>query len=502
MLVTVTVTGPEAPVLGFLLHKHPDRVQTFDLAVGTATVFYPVSEAERVTAALLVEVDPVGMVKRGLKSREGLSLAEYVTDRPYAASSMLSVAIGRVFKTALNGRCDARPEAAASPLPIEIRVPAVPASSGQGDRGATVRRLFGPLGWDVVASETGYGPEGSWGPAPYVDLTLTGVVRLADALSHLYVLLPVLDDAKHYWVSSDEVDKLVRRGEGWLATHPDRDWIVRRYLAARRSYVEDATARLQALDDSLPDGAPDDDADDPASEGTEAHPGGVPDERGLDASEQAAVTPEARPTPLKVHRLDAVLAALREVGARRVVDMGCGEGVYLRKLVADPRIDEVVGIDVSARELERAERRLGLDRLPDRQRDKLILRQSSVTYRDDQIAGFDAILLVEVVEHLDPDRIAALESTVFGAARPSHVIATTPNREYNRRYGLTDDQRRHPDHRFEWTRAAFDSWATRVADEHGYGVEFRPVGVADPDVGPPTQLALFRATPTAKEERG
>lgn len=464
------MTGPDAPVLGHLLHKHPDRVQTFTLPVGLATVFYPESAPERVTAALLVEADPIGMVQRRLRSREGLSLTDYVTDRPYAASSMLAVALGRVFNTALNGRSDSYPELAAAALPLELRVPAVPArpaGTASGGRSGTdlVRRLLKPLGWEVAAVQHPFGPDGGWGPAPYVDLTLTGRVRLADALSHLYVLLPVLDNAKHYWVGSDEVTKLVRRGEGWLASHPERDLIVRRYLKSRRDYVEDATARLQALEDAV-DGA---DPDEPEADGNGAEP----------------------PTSLRLQRLQAVLDAVHEIGARRVVDLGCGEGFYLKALLADPAIAEVVGVDVSPRVLERAKRRLGLDRLSDRQRAKLSLWQSSATYRDDRLAGFDAILLVEVIEHLDPDRIGALEASVFGAARPAHVVLTTPNRDYNVIYGLPDGKWRHPDHRFEWTRAEFAAWAEGVAARHGYRVTLRGVGAADPEAGSPTQLALF-----------
>ncbi len=471
MLLTVTMTGPEATGLGYLLHKHPDRVQSFSLPVGEATVFYPESSPERVTAALLLEVDPISMVRRRLKTREGLSLTDYVTDRPYAASSMFAVAMGRVFTTALNGRCDSHPELAAAALPLELRVPAVPTRGGA----ALVRALFEPLGWRVQTTTAPFGPDGAWGDAPYVDLTLTGTVRLADALSQLYVLLPVLDNAKHYWVSSDEVDKLVRRGEGWLAEHPERELIVRRYLRARRSFVEDATARLNALDEVVGF----EDADD-------------------DAAEEAA---EESWTPLRVHRLEAVMAAVREVGARRVVDLGCGEGYYLRALIEEPTVTEVVGIDVSPRVLEYAERKLNLDRRPDRQRDKLTLRQSSVTYRDDAIAGFDAVLLIEVIEHLEPDRIASLEASVFGAARPKHVILTTPNREYNSRYELADGQWRHPDHRFEWTRAELEAWATRVADAHGYRVAFRTVGDVDPELGAATQLALFTDARTQEADR-
>lgn len=461
--MTLSLIGQDASALGHLLHKHPDRVQTFALPVGAATVFYPESSPERTTAALMLEVDPIGMVKRRLKSREGRSLTDYVTDRPYAASSLLAVALGRVFSTAMNGRSDSFPQLAASPLPLELRIPAVPVRATVGGSPLAgvelVRRLFEPLGWGVGAVEAPFGPDGAWGSAPYVDLTLTGMVRLADALSHLYVLLPVLDNAKHYWVGPDEVTKLVRRGEGWLASHPERELIVRRYLVSRRDYVEDATARLEALEDGQID-EPEDD-------------------------------PEGVVTPLKVRRLEAVMEVVHQVGARRVVDLGCGEGYYLRALVADPAITEVVGLDVSPRVLAQAERRLNPDRLSDHQRAKVSLRQSSVTYRDDQLAGFDAILLVEVIEHLEPDRIESLEASVFAAARPGHVIVTTPNREYNPLYGLATGQLRHRDHRFEWSRAEFAAWAEGVASRQGYRVSFRTVGDVDPEAGSPTQLALF-----------
>ena len=473
MLLTLTLTGPDAPGLGFLLHKHPDRVQTFDLPVGTATVFYPHHEPERATCAVLLEVDPIGLVRD--RDRAGATLVDYVTDRPYAASSLLAVALGRVFKSALNGRCDARPELAAAALPWELHLPAVPArASGTDARSGSplVRAFFEPLGWHVDARQPPLGPDPGWGAAPCVDLTLRGTLRLADALAHLYVLLPVLDAAKHYWVSPDEVDKLIRRGEGWLATHPERALITERYLGVQRSYVADARARLDALDESAP--APDE-QDDPSAPPAPVGP----------------LAPDTR-TPLATLRRQAVLAVLKEVGARRVVDLGCGEGVYVRAMALDPAFTEVVGVDVSPRELARAERRLNPDRLSDSQRATVTLRQGSVTYRDDSLAGYDAVLLVEVVEHLDPDRLSALEASVFGAARPAHVVVTTPNREFNASYGMDPGQLRHPDHRFEWTRAEFAAWAEGVAGRRGYTVTLRGVGEELPGLGAPTQLALFR----------
>ncbi|MEP7331164.1 MAG: 3' terminal RNA ribose 2'-O-methyltransferase Hen1 [Terracoccus sp.] len=479
MLLTLTSTAGNATDLGYLLHKHPNRVQTFDLPVGRAHVFYPEATVERCTVALLLEVDPIGLVHGHRFGGDGFALSQYVNDRPYAASSMLAVALGRVFRTALQGRCVARPDLEAQALPLLVHVPALPCG-GDSD---LVERLFGPLGWHVSTVTSVLDPElPEWGSSPYVDVTLTGDIVLSQALSHLYVLLPVLDGAKHYWVSSDEVDKLVRNAGGWLHNHPERDLITSRYLAHQRRFVADATERLAALD-----GTPDTLilTDDGA---TDLGPG---PQRPMTTIAEGTLPADV--APLRQRRQEAVLTALRDVGARRVVDLGCGEGVLLARLLANPSFTELLGVDVSPRELGRATRRLGLDRLSDSQRARLTLRQSSLTYRDAALAGFDALVLMEVIEHLDPDRLPALETNVFAHARPSAVVVTTPNADHNALYErLAAGAFRHPDHRFEWGRAAFAAWAERVGRRFGYAAELRPVGDGHPELGPPTQLALFR----------
>ncbi len=499
MFLTVTTTrvpateegpaGPPATDLGFLLHKHPGRLQTFATSVGPAHVFYPEATDERCTAALLLEVDPIALVRgRRGPTGEGFALGQYVNDRPYAASSMLAVALARVFATAMAGRCDLRPALAAATLPLAVHVPALPCRGGP----ALAARLFEPLGWAVSATSVPLDetfPE--WGDSPYVDLHLTGTLRLADALHHLYVLLPVLDDAKHYWVSPDEVDKLVRSGAGWLTEHPERDLITRRYLHHLRSLVDDAVDRLTEAGDEPAVGV----------DGVDGEPGDPADEEAEEAEvvEVVEAAGTAGPAvPLVALRHAAVLAALRAAGAHRIADLGCGDGALLVPLLADPAVTAVLGADVSARALDRAARRLHLDELPERQRRRITLLQSALTYRDTRLAGWDAAVLMEVVEHLDPPRLPALERTVFGDAAPATVVLTTPNAEHNVRYGaLRAGTMRHPDHRFEWTRAELRDWADRVAGTYGYSVRFAPVGDEDPEVGPPTQLAVFTRTAVA-----
>jgi SAM-dependent methyltransferase len=523
MLLTITLAEPPATDLGYLLHKHPDRVQSFAVSAGEAHVFYPEAGEQRCTAALLLEIDPIGLVRGrrrsgsgGAAGAEAFSLAEYVNDRPYAASSMLAVALGKVFRTAMTGRCDARPDLAARALPLEVSIPALSCRGGAD----LADRLLRPLGWDVQATGIPLDPElPEWGDSRYLTVRLTGQLRLADALSHLYVLLPVLDDSKHYWVDAGEIDKLLRAGGEWLAAHPERDLITHRYLAHQQRFTETAVARLAEVDDTepealdnavpeTPDTAPDDAPPDTGSLDTGSLDTGSPDTGSLDTGARntgvrnteapgtgASGTEPAR-SSLARQRRDAVLTVLRDTvlrdSAARVADLGCGEGRLVAMLLRERSVARVLGVDVSHRALERTAQRLHLATMPDRQRERVDLLQSSLTYTDARLAGLDAAVLMEVIEHVDPPRLGALEQTVFGAARPGTVVVTTPNAEHNVRFpGLRPGAMRHPDHRFEWTRPQFRDWAAGVAGRRGYQVRFLPVGADDPGVGPPTQLAVF-----------
>jgi 3' terminal RNA ribose 2'-O-methyltransferase Hen1 len=490
VLLTLTTTREPATDLGYLLVKHPDRVHEFELPTGVAHVCFPEANEQRCTAALILEVDPsrLGATRRSSTAvPDGFTLGRYVNDRPYAASSLLAGALNRVFKSAMRGGSPDRPELAASPMPLEIRIPSLRCRGGADLTG----RLFGPLGWTVEATPVPLDPLLDWGPSRYVDLALTGEVRLADALNQLYVLLPVCDDAKHYWVAPDEVDKLLRAGAGWLVDHPERDLISRRYLAHRRGLATEANVRLEALRV----------ADDLA--GPDAvEPDGAPD---AVVEEDAELPPAVAMVPLAEQRRRAVLAELERSGATRVLDLGCGSGALLADLIRDKRYTELVGVDAATGVLRLAERRLRLDRpdrIPERQRGRVRLLHSALTYSDDRLIGFDAAVLMEVIEHVDPPRLPALAASVFGHARPSTVVVTTPNVEYNVRYeGMAVGAMRHHDHRFEWTRAEFAAWGTDVAARYGYQIRFAGAGEDDAVVGPPTQLAVFTRVSAKREER-
>jgi len=339
MLLTITTTHRPATDLGYLLHKNPARPQAKDLAFGVAHVVYPEAADDRCTAALLVNVDPVGLVRgRRGPPGEGFALEQYVNDRPYAASSLLSVAIAQTFGTALAGTCKQRPELAETPIPLEATVASVPARSGP----PVLETLFGPLGYAVSAEPQPLDERfPSFGGPRYFNLTLTGTVRLVDLLSHLYVLLPVLDGDKHYWIGEDEVQKLLRHGEGWLASHPAKPFIVERYLMRRGHLTRLALAQL-------------------AEE--------QPEEE--DAIERADEPEQATERPLRLNdqRHDAVVGRLLASGAASVLDLGCSNGVLLRRLLDERQFTRVVGYDVSHRALEIAADRLRLDQMHETKR--------------------------------------------------------------------------------------------------------------------------------------
>jgi 3' terminal RNA ribose 2'-O-methyltransferase Hen1 len=464
MLLTISYTGRPATDLGYLLHKNPLRVHSLEQAFGKTHVFYPETAPDRCTVSLAMEIDSIGLVRnRRGPGGEARALEEYVNDRPYAASSFLSVAISRTFGTALTGRSKERQELADTALPLETRIAVLPCRGGED----LLRRLFEPLGYEVAAKNHPLDekfPE--WGMSAYFTVALKGTIRLSELLTHLYVLIPVLDDDKHYWVGDAEVEKLLRHGEGWLLSHPERDLITNRYLKHQKHLAREALSRLIGEEEPA------------ADEAAESH-----------TREEEAIE---KPISLAEQRMETVMTALRDCGAKRVLDLGCGEGRLLRELLKDRTITEIVGMDVSHRALEIAAQKLRLDDLPLRQKDRIRLIHGSLTYRDNRLAGYDAATVVEVIEHLDPPRLAAFERVLFEFARPQMVVVTTPNAEYNVKFQtLPAGKLRHKDHRFEWSRGEFQSWASAIARRFGYSVRFFPVGPEDPFVGSPTQIGIF-----------
>ena len=468
MLLTITTTHQPATDLGYLLHKNPFKVQSFAQSFGKAYVFYPEATKARTTAALLLEIDPIGLVRnrRGPSGADGL-LDQYVNDRPYVASSFLSVAIGDVFRSAMGGRSADRPELANLEIQLEATVSAMPCRGGE----KLLRALFEPLGYAINAKRVPLDdvcPD--WGESQYYSVTLTATKRLSELLTHLYVMIPVLDNDKHYWVGEEEVDKLVKHGGDWLPSHPESDQIMRRYLKHQKSLSRIALERLVAEGDA------------PDSHGNVS--------LGTKSSEREAAL-ESR-ISLNDQRIQAVTECVDRLRGASVVDLGCGEGRLLASLLKQRTITRLVGLDVSIKALDYAAERLNLDRLPTAVRNKIELMHGSLIYRDKRLSGFDIATVIEVIEHLDQGRLAAFERVLFEFAKPHAAIITTPNVEYNVKFeSLPAGQFRHPDHRFEWTRAEFETWSKQIAARFAYTVEFHPIGPIDEECGAPTQMAVF-----------
>ena len=454
MLLEITTTHQPATDLGYLLHKHPEKLQTVELAVGQAHIFYPEASAEICTACLLLDINPIDLV-RGSKSKNVFLPEHYVNDRPYTANSFLSTAIGKAFGSAINGTCLSRPELVVTPIPLKATVHALKIDTKgiqrvkEGDI-SVISRLFEPLGYAISCETVPLDPQfPSWGDSKSITLTIEKTVTLKELLSHLSIFLMVLDTERHYWISQNDVEVLMRRGEGWLDGHPEKEWITRRYLKNLRELTE------PLLGDR--------------------------------------VSPALNTKPnLHQQRLEKACELLKESGARSVVDMGCGEGKLLKLLLKDGQFQKIRGMDVAFGELQKAKGNLYLDEASPALRERIGLFQGSITYKDDRLANFDAAVLVEVIEHLDIDRLPTMEHVVFGHAKPTTVVLSTPNAEYNAVFEKLDaTQFRHDDHRFEWTRKEFADWCKHVCEEFSYMVVIHPVGPETEDYGTPSQIAVF-----------
>ncbi|MBX2856117.1 MAG: 3' terminal RNA ribose 2'-O-methyltransferase Hen1 [Rhodobacteraceae bacterium] len=465
MQIEITLTAPSgcgysARDLGFLLHKHPDHLHVRDLPQGKGRMFFSSAAAEEATAVLHLEIDPVGLV-RGKGEGSGM-LDQYVNDRPYVVNSLMSVALGRVLGQTLAGKSKERSDLASRALPLRLRLTPLAVSGGA----EIVRRLFSPLGYEIAI-----GTLDNSGRLEILDVSLSAEVRLSDLLTHVQVLIPVMDNATHYFVGPDEIEKLLAKGVGWLETHPEKELIVWRALRRRSELARPALDRLaEGVVEPLVHDAP--------------------------QQETSAQDGEAlleRPTRLHDLRLNAVRDVVVEAGARSVLDLGCGEGRLLRLMMRERQIDKITGVDPSVRTLEAAARRLNLDEAGAALRERVQLMLGSLTYADRRWGGYDAAALVEVIEHVDPPCLSALELSLFDVARPKLVIVTTPNRDYNVLFDrMAAGELRHGDHRFEWSRAEFADWAQGVAERNGYTPEIRPLGPEDETVGAPSQMALFR----------
>jgi 3' terminal RNA ribose 2'-O-methyltransferase Hen1 len=462
VFLSIATTRQGAKDLGFLLYKHPDRVFRSDAsrnAKMSAVGFYPEATDERCEFCLVVEVDPVERV-RG--ASWGAGIAQYVEPLPFLASSYMAQALSLCLRSAMNGVVTSKDPAeeerlkvaAAEKWPLEITVSPLRTSP------ALISRMFEPLGWDVALHSIALDIPGMMSGDRGTDLhtlTLRGEVTLQDALTHLYVLLPALDPARHYFYGESEVQKLLDKSQNWLEQHPARELIVGRYLSKSRELRETALQQFETADD-----------DETVAEGD------VPDE------------------PVSAHdeRHQRIVEIVRGAGDVSVVDLGCGEGKLLERLSKLPGKLEITGVEPAMRDLDKAHR--ALSRNPGKQMDPRIkLKHGSILYADDQLKGFDIAILSEVIEHIDPERLDHAERCVFGFMQPRKVVVTTPNASFNEMFGLEEGRFRHRDHRFEWTETEVTAWCGRIGRDYGYSYELGGAGGYEPAFGHLSHFIVF-----------
>ena len=453
MLLQITTTHTPATDLGYLLNKHPDRLQSVELSVGKAHIFYPEANENICTACLLLDINPIDLVRT--RGQMAFLQQHYVNDRPYTSNSFLSTAMVKAFGSAMNGTAKGKPELVETPLELQANVYSLKADCEV----SFIKELFEPLGYSLEVETLPLDETfPSWGKSKAVNLSLKKVTTLKELLSQLYVFILALDNDRHFWISQTDIDVLIRRGEGWLSSHPQKDWITRRFLRNLKSFTSQALLRL-AGEEALKE----------------------------DAQQSKAWV------SLHEQRLQKAFDLIKDSGAKSVLDLGCGEGKLMKKLIRDSQFTRIIGMDVSFSELQKAKENLFLDTASPLMRERISLFQGSVTYKDDRMKGFDAAALVEVIEHLDEERLPFMEKVVFRNAAPPTIILSTPNAEYNKVYEKLDaDAFRHDDHRFEWTRHQFKTWCDNVCVQYGYEVEIYPIGTEEAGVGSPSQMAVFK----------
>jgi 3' terminal RNA ribose 2'-O-methyltransferase Hen1 len=467
MLLTITCRGENATDIGYVLRKRPGRLLRFDRNKNTIGVlmYWPRVEDDLCQFAMQLDIDPLDMSPRRPGAIAASNLFDYVNDRPYATSRLMGSAIAWFLREALYDR----PLPEGAPDDVRERVFDLEARIFAFEERGLAKDAFEALGYETDVTPHVLDDEHpSWGLSPYADVRVRKNETVTELLQHLHVMLSALPKpSKNESATKEVAERLLRVSGTWLADHPMRNKLVWRYLSYDRALASDVMDKLACTtsEDTASDGATSDDATD--------------------------AEPKAKHVPLHTQVLDTVSAIIRESGCTSVLDAGCGDGKLVRLLLGIEQVERIGAADVSATSLRRLQSKL-TERRRTAMPDNLDVFQASVTMSDDRLRGYDAICAIEVVEHIDPRRIRDLERVVFEESGASLIVVTTPNREYNRVYGIPSDLLRHPDHRFEWTRDEFARWVTHVCETYGYTSDMRGVGEVDEAAGQPTLVATFR----------
>ena len=472
MHLILKASGEGADIVSHLLSKNPNNVyDRTDKGVRVRMVYTTATERE--TEVLMhAEPDPVDLV-RG--TPDGYDITQYINDREFVTSSLFCSYIRSALGTALNGKPK---EAYARWVghPFDMELSFGPVASDLPDR--AIEELFSPLGYAVTLERDELTYTFDLKKKSTVRrIILRGQVTVQNALRQLFLLIPVLDNYKHYFISEDEIDKIKRYGEGWLDSHPLKEMIIKRTLRFAE-LIRQYERQEGAL--SAPAEAVNAEEDNVSTEGK----GDGIDDPSLQED------PPVRLNELRYRAITDVVAGLPL--KRRIVDMGAGEGKLSARLAYIPGVESILAVEPSGQSRLRAmerfaklEERSGIAAMPE----PII---GSLFYFDEQLQNQDVMILCEVIEHIDAYRLNGIMDTIMNEYQPEVLLVTTPNKEYNQVYAMERESFRHHDHRFEWTRAELAAQCEMWTKQAEYTFEIRGIGEYAEGFGQPTQLVIFR----------
>ncbi|WP_407270561.1 3' terminal RNA ribose 2'-O-methyltransferase Hen1 [Radiobacillus sp. PE A8.2] len=441
MQLTIHATGENVQVLSFLLAKNPTNLYERESKGHLVRMFYSKFMPSEVEATIFVTPDSIELVKN---NNNAYDITHYINDREFAVSSIFTSLIRSALATALNGNTKEEYQAWVKHC-FPFTFGFGPVSTDLSDEQIT--NLFEPLGYEIDIEKRELDYDFSLKTTNHVRyINIHGTTTLQTGLRQLFVLIPVLDNYKHYYIDEKEIDKLQRYGEGWLDQHPSKDMIIRRALRFKELYSQ--------LEDKV---------------------------------EQQETTPKVRLNELRYQKIAETVQQLTD--RKSIVDFGSGEGKLAYKLGFVSGVEEILAVEPSETATTRA-----IARFEHGESEVGFVSPTpvwgSLYYFDQRLVNKDVIILCEVIEHIDEYRLPKIIQTILQKYQPRALIITTPNSEYNNVYEL-DQAYRHSDHRFEWTRNQFQACCTAATEQHPYRLHFDGIGEEHPSFGQPTQMCTF-----------
>jgi 3' terminal RNA ribose 2'-O-methyltransferase Hen1 len=444
MQLTIQASGDNVQAISYLLAKNPNNLYERNHKGHLVRLFYSKFTETELEVTIFVTPDPIEMVKNNSNSYD---ITHYINDREFAVSSIFCSFIRSALGTALNGQPKEEHLKWVN-HPFSFNFEFGPVVSSLSDE--KLMNLFEPIGYEVTINrpEIEYSfPIKTKSSARY--LSIKGMKTLQEGLRHLFVLIPVIDNYKHYFIDEKEIEKLERYGEGWLEQHPLRDLIYRQALRFKEIYslVENSS------------------------------------------KDEKKVEP-VKKVRLNELRYEKIVNAVSQMKPRSVVDFGSGEGKLSVQLGFVEGITEILAVEPSESASLKALERFNKVK----NKEKFVIPEllwGSLFYYDERLKDKDVIILCEVIEHIDETRLPKAMDTLLHDYQPGALIITTPNREYNELYDM-EEHLRHNDHRFEWTRAEFRQWCTERNYSNDYELLFDGIGEEHPSHGFPTQMCIFK----------